>query len=307
MKQIDSDTQGPVVLELQNVCQEFYSETGEAHKVLDNINIKVREEEFIALVGPSGCGKTTLLNIIGGFYQPVSGNVTIEGKPAGGPNRDRGIVYQDYALFPWMTVLDNIVYGIELEKINYLEKYFNFFKYLKVKKEATEKAKYYLNETGLYDASHKFPHQLSGGMRQRVAIAQALIMKPKILLMDEPFGALDVQTREALQILMLKIRENEHNTVFFVTHDLEEALYIGSRVVVLSQYHNMTGGKSMGAQVVYDEVLPPELNFLPTDLKDTSKFRNMIGKLMKVGFEPQVNKDIEAFNKKHAHLSNNAS
>lgn len=298
-----SQNQEPVVLELKGIHQEFLSETGDVHKVLDNINLTVRKEEFIALVGPSGCGKTTLLNIIGGFLQPGLGTVYIENKPAGRPNRDRGIVYQDYALFPWMTVLDNIVYGIELEKINYLEKYINPFKYRKVRKDATEKAEYYLEETGLSDAANKYPHQLSGGMRQRVAIAQALIMKPKILLMDEPFGALDVQTREALQILMLKIREDEHNTVFFVTHDLEEALYIGSRVIVLSQYHNMKDGKSNGAQIVYDEILPPELNFLPTDLKDTSKFRDMISTLMKVGFEPGVNKEIEAFNKQHTHTT----
>jgi NitT/TauT family transport system ATP-binding protein len=296
----DNTATEPIVLELKNVSQEFKSETGNVHKVLDSINLTVRNEEFIALVGPSGCGKTTLLNIIGGFYPPVSGEVLIEDAPAGRPNRDRGIVYQDYTLFPWMTVLDNIIYGMELEKINYLEKYFNFFKYRKIKKEATEKARYYLEETGLSDAADNFPYQLSGGMRQRVAIAQALIMKPKILLMDEPFGALDVQTREALQILMLKIREDENNTVFFVTHDLEEAIYIGSRVIVLSQYHNIKDGISHGAQVVHDVVLPDELNFLPTDVKDTSKFRDMIGTLMKAGFEPGVTKDIEDFNKKHA-------
>ncbi|MBN2443523.1 MAG: ABC transporter ATP-binding protein [Spirochaetales bacterium] len=300
MRDKEISSQEPVVLELKNVCQEFSNETGKVNKILDTINLTVREEEFIALVGPSGCGKTTLLNIIGGFYPPSSGEVLIQGKPAGRPNRDRGIVYQDYALFPWMTVLDNIIYGIELEEINYLEKYFNFLKFTRVRKKATEKAKYYLEETGLSDAADKFPFQLSGGMRQRVAIAQALIMKPKILLMDEPFGALDVQTREALQILMLKIRENEHNTVFFVTHDLEEALYVGSRVIVLSQYHNIKDGKPNGARIVYDKELPDELNFLPTDVKDSSKFRDMIGTLMKVGFEPRINKDIENFNKQHA-------
>jgi len=299
MNNTDNQTQDQIVLELKNISQVFYSETGVANPVLDNINLTVREEEFIALVGPSGCGKTTLLNIIGGFLEPSEGEVLVEENPAGRPNRDRGIVYQDYALFPWMTVLDNIIYGIELEDINYLEKYFNFIKYRRVRKEATEKAKYYLEQTGLSDAAYKYPHQLSGGMRQRVAIAQALIMKPKILLMDEPFGALDVQTREALQILMLKIREDENNTVFFVTHDLEEALYIGSRIIVLSQYHNMHDGKSHGAQVVYDKVLPPELNFLPTDLKDTSKFRHMIGELMKIGFEPKINEEIDTFNKQH--------
>ncbi|MBN2535431.1 MAG: ABC transporter ATP-binding protein [Spirochaetales bacterium] len=300
----DHRNQETPALILEGICQEFRSETGDVNKVLDTINLTVNKEEFVAVVGPSGCGKTTLLNIIGGFLPPVSGEVFIEGKPAGRPNRDRGIVYQDYALFPWMTVLDNIVYGIELEKINYLEKYINIFKYRKVRKDAIEKAKYYLEETGLSDAAHKYPHQLSGGMRQRVAIAQALIMEPKILLMDEPFGALDVQTREALQILMLRIREDEHNTVFFVTHDLEEALYIGSRVVVLSQYHNVKDGKFCGAQIVYDEILPPELNFLSTDLKDTSQFRDMVGTLMKVGFEPGLNKEIEAFNEQHPQSSN---
>jgi NitT/TauT family transport system ATP-binding protein len=288
-----------MVLELKNVCQEFTSEKGAVNRVLDLINLSVKKEEFVAVVGPSGCGKTTLLNIIGGFARPVAGEVLIEGKPAGRPNRDRGIVYQDYTLFPWLTVLDNIVYGLELEKINFLEKYFNFIKFGKVRKQAVEEAKFYLEETGLSEASRKYPHQLSGGMRQRVAIAQALIMKPKILLMDEPFGALDVQTREALQIMMLKIRESERNTIFFVTHDLEEAIYLGTRVIVLSQFHNMKNGKSNGAQIVFDQVLPPELNFLSTDLKDTSKFRHMIDALMKVGFEPGVNREIEDFNKKH--------
>ncbi|MBN1699713.1 MAG: ABC transporter ATP-binding protein [Spirochaetales bacterium] len=295
----DMAMQTDTVLELKDISQEFECDDGTIHRVLDHINLKVKREEFISLVGPSGCGKTTLLNIIGGFMPPAGGEVLVDGKTAGRPNRDRGIVYQDYALFPWMTVLDNITYGLELEKINFLEKYIVPFKFMKIRRESVEKARYYLEETGLSEAAHKFPHQLSGGMRQRVAIAQALIMKPKILLMDEPFGALDVQTREALQIMMLKIRESEDNTIFFVTHDLEEALYIGTRIIVLSQYHNIRDGKPSGAQVVHDEVLPPELNFLSTDLKDTSKFRDMIGKLMKVGFEPRVNREIEAFNKEH--------
>lgn len=284
------------LLQLKDICQQFPDNQGGIHKVLDNITCDIKKGDFVSIVGPSGCGKTTLLNLVGGFSKQSSGEILLNNKPISKPNRDRGIVYQDYALFPWMTVLDNIVYGFELEKIDFLEKYIKPRKFHRVKKEAIEKAQFYLEQTGLISAIDKYPHQLSGGMKQRVAIAQAMIMKPQILLMDEPFGALDIQTRESLQIMMLKIREMENNTIFFVTHDLEEAIYVSNRIIVLSQYHNQKNGRNGGAQIVYDEYLPDSLNFLSTEVKNTSNFRHLIDELMHKGFEPSLSKEIDQFN-----------
>ncbi len=267
----------------------IYGSQNASKVVLDGVNLRVKHGEFVAVVGPSGCGKTTLLNLIAGFIHPTSGEVLVNGVPVERPNRNTGIVFQDYTLFPWLTAQDNVAYGMELEEIKFLMKWLRPFHFRRKHREYRQRARHYLREVGLEDAAEKKPHQLSGGMKQRVAIAQEIIRSPSILLMDEPFGALDPQTREVLQVLILKIHEQEKNTIFFVTHDLEEAVYVAERVVVLSQYNH--DGK--GAQIVKDMPVPV---FRSTDAKRTGDFGDLIQEIRMVGFTPEQKAVVETFN-----------
>jgi NitT/TauT family transport system ATP-binding protein len=186
---------------------------------LERVTLDVEEGSFTCLLGPSGCGKSTLLGMIAGFVRPSSGAVLVDGVEITRPGADRGIVFQDYALFPWRTVRQNVAFGPMIGGAS--------------KAQCRARADHYLAMVGLSAHGGKFPAQLSGGMKQRVAIARALANRPSVLLMDEPFGALDAQTRELLQEELLRIRELEHNTVVFVTHSIAEALVLGDRVVVM--------------------------------------------------------------------------
>ncbi|MHC1563914.1 MAG: ABC transporter ATP-binding protein, partial [Candidatus Hecatellaceae archaeon] len=172
------------------------------------------------IVGPSGCGKTTLLRIIAGLEKPTSGKVLVDGKTVMGPGSDRAMVFQEYALFPWRTILGNVAFGLELKKLS--------------RNEIVGKAEEYIRLVGLSGFEEKYPHQLSGGMMQRAALARALACEPHILLMDEPFGALDAQTRNFMQGELLNIWEKTRKTIVFVTHNVEEAVYIGDRIVILT-------------------------------------------------------------------------
>jgi NitT/TauT family transport system ATP-binding protein len=188
---------------------------------LAGIDIELSEGEFVSIVGPSGCGKSTLLYIIGGFLTADRGRVEVEGKPVTAPGVDRGVVFQEYALFPWLTVTQNIGYGLEMNGVPPCER------------EQIEKR---LIETiGLQGFEHCFPRELSGGMKQRVAIARTLAYDPKILLLDEPFGALDAQTRESMQDELLRLWQANRKTVLMVTHDVTEAVYLSGRVIVMSR------------------------------------------------------------------------
>lgn len=189
-------------------------------EALQDINLSIRDHEFVCFIGPSGCGKTTLLRIIAGLDDPSSGSVYLDGDPILGPGPERGMVFQEYSLFPWRTVIDNIAFGLELKGVN--------------KKERLERSKQYLKMVGLERFSDRYPHELSGGMKQRVAIARALVNDPKALLMDEPFGALDAQTRNIMQSELLRIWEEERSTVVFVTHSVDEAIYLADRIVIMS-------------------------------------------------------------------------
>ena len=195
-------------------------ETGDNHLAVENVSLDVRENEFLVVVGPSGCGKSTLLSAIAGFLKPVSGLLTMNGKEIDGPGADRGVVFQDYALLPWKTVLDNVAIGLKFRAVP--------------KAKRNQVAQGFLDMAGLGDAGDKYPHQLSGGMRQRAAAARTLTNEPEIMLMDEPFAAVDAQTRMTLQEELVRIWEQSHVTVFFVTHSVEEAIFLGDRVVVLS-------------------------------------------------------------------------
>jgi ABC-type nitrate/sulfonate/bicarbonate transport system ATPase subunit len=187
---------------------------------VDDASFRIDDGEFVALLGPSGCGKSTLLRIVAGLDRPTAGEVLLDGRRIEAPGADRGMVFQSYTLFPWLTVLDNVCFGLRERGL--------------ARAAQLEIANGFIAKVGLVGFEHHFPKQLSGGMQQRTAIARALANDPRILLMDEPFGALDHQTRELMQELLLAIWEAERKTVLFVTHDIDEAVFMGSRVVVMS-------------------------------------------------------------------------
>ncbi|MDO4554768.1 MAG: ABC transporter ATP-binding protein [Lachnospiraceae bacterium] len=188
---------------------------------LAGINLEVDESEFVVIVGPSGCGKSTLLNIVGGLEQATSGRVMISGKEVTEPGADRGMVFQGYSLFPWLSVRQNVEFGLKMKGVS--------------KSEREKTAQEYIDLVGLSGFEESFPNQLSGGMKQRVAIARTLAAKPEILLMDEPFGALDAQTRVVMQELLADVSRKTQNTILFITHDIDEAILLGSRIYVMSR------------------------------------------------------------------------
>lgn len=187
---------------------------------LQDFNLDIREGEFFTIVGPSGCGKSTFLNVLAGLALKTGGNIQIDGQEFSGINLHQGVVFQGYALFPWRTVLQNIEVGLEIRKVP--------------KRERQQTAAHFLNLVGLNGFGHRYPHELSGGMRQRVAIARALAYSPSLLLMDEPFAALDAQTREVLQSELLRIWEQHNTTIVFITHSLDEAIYLSDRIAVMT-------------------------------------------------------------------------
>lgn len=213
-------------IELRNVTKEFVVRPTKDQpkatvlRALEDVSLTVPSGEFLTLVGPSGSGKTTLLDLLGGLSAPTSGKVLVDGKEVRGPGLDRGIVFQQYALFPWRTALANVAFGLEQLPLS--------------RKERTERARTYLDLVGLSGFEERLPHELSGGMKQRVAIARSLAYEPGILLMDEPFAALDAQTREQLQDELVRIWRTTGTTAVFITHGIEEAVYLGQRVAVLS-------------------------------------------------------------------------
>ena len=208
-----------VKVKIDNVRRVFDTRNGEMI-ALNGVSLDIMENEFICVVGPSGCGKSTLLNIIAGLLEPTSGKVYCDGKEVAGTGTERGVVFQQYALFPWLTVKKNVMFGLKLKGIK--------------GKEAEETAMKYIKMVQLEDFVNHYPKELSGGMKQRVAIARAYAVNPSILLMDEPFGALDAQTRTQLQTELLKTWEEEQKTCFFITHDVEEAILLATKVVVMS-------------------------------------------------------------------------
>lgn len=207
-------------IKIENLRKVFEVRGGGNVVALNDVSFSVREGEFVCIVGPSGCGKTTLLKIIAGLERPTSGVVTLDGKPVSGPGRDRCMVFQEYALFPWRTVLKNITFGLENLGIP--------------KEERLKIAKRYIELVGLRGFEDRYPHELSGGMKQRVGIARALAIEPEVLLMDEPFGSLDAQTRNMLQKELLEIWEKTQKTILFVTHSVDEAVFLADKIVVLS-------------------------------------------------------------------------
>ena len=208
------------LLSIRGVARSFPSRRGAPTLALQETDLEAAENDFITILGPSGCGKSTLLRIVAGLDHPSSGEVSLDGKRVVGPGADRGMVFQSYTLFPWLTVRENVCFGLREHGLAILEQ--------------IDVAQSFIGRVGLTGFEHHYPKQLSGGMQQRTALARALANSPRILLMDEPFGALDHQTRELMQELLLGIWEAEQKTVLFVTHDIDEAVFMGSRVVVMS-------------------------------------------------------------------------
>lgn len=203
-----------------NHVSKVFEQRNEASPALTDISTEVRDEEFLCILGPSGCGKTTLLRMIAGLEPPTEGMIAIDGEPVTGPGRKMAMIFQDYSLYPWRTVIENIAFGLEVQDVD--------------RETRMKVAGSYLDLVGLREFGENFPYELSGGMRQRVAVARALAIDPSVLLMDEPFGALDAQTRNMLQIEILKIWEKTRKTILFVTHSVDEAVFLADRIMVLT-------------------------------------------------------------------------
>ncbi len=210
-----------VILEVKDLNKIYKTAKGEV-VALKNVNFKTYRREFVCVIGPSGCGKSTLIRILAGLESHTSGDVLLDNKPVTGPGRDRGMVFQGYTLFPWRTVKKNVMFGLEMNGIT--------------GEEAVREADLWLELVGLEKFANAYPHELSGGMKQRVAIARALVNQPRILLMDEPFGALDAQSRAKMQAHLLEIWRNIDITILFITHDLDEAIFLADRILVLKAH-----------------------------------------------------------------------
>jgi ABC-type nitrate/sulfonate/bicarbonate transport system ATPase subunit len=333
-------------IDAQNVSVKYTEEEGTVRTILNDISLRVQRQELLTVVGPSGCGKSTLLRLILGAQFPNTGTVLIDGNKVECVSRDCGIVYQSYSLFPHLSVLDNICFGLVLEQTNLLQalsaapiiaaeqvgeailkrsrgskakrecpeddepivpvtgaapptpperkqqslisKALDIFPFIKARRIAREQALDYLVDIGLDSSdADKYPHELSGGMRQRVAIAQAVIMQPKILLMDEPFGALDQTRREEMQDFIFEQWQKHQLTLFFVTHDLDEAVKLGTRLICLSQYwaneHNHAG---QGSRILVDrKVLGGEIR--PSTFAESDDFKSLIHEIGQAGLSPQ--------------------
>lgn len=213
--------QRPVVLELEHLGRSFSGSDG-AIPVLHDLNFRVHRREFVCVIGPSGCGKSTLIRLLAGLDQATTGRILLDGQPVAAPGPDRGMVFQGYTLFPWSTLVRNVMFGLEMQGMD--------------KGNAEREARQWLALVGLERFADHYPAQISGGMKQRVAIARALAAQPRILLMDEPFGALDAQTRAQMQSHLLEIWRNVDVTILFITHDLDEAILLADRILVLKAH-----------------------------------------------------------------------
>ena len=249
------EAESPNVLELKNLSKTFVNPDGRTFQAVHDINLAVRDEpgvgEFRVFLGPSGCGKSTILNIVAGLFPPTTGEALLRGRPITGPGPDRGMVFQSYSSYPWLTVLDNVAFGMKLRGVP--------------RGEREKVARSWIKKVGLEGTEKKYPGQLSGGMRQRVAIARTLAVKPQIILMDEPFGALDVQTRLGMQNLINELWEEIEGTILFVTHDIPEAVYLADKIHILSANPG-----------TFVEEITVDLPLHRTeDLKSTARFREL--------------------------------
>ena len=209
-------------IEVKNINKSFISKKNDQLSVLKDVNLNIDDGELVCLLGPSGCGKTTLLRLIAGLDQPTSGEIIANGEKVVEPSGDRAVIFQQYSLFPWLTVLQNVTFGLEMTNKG-------------SKEENIETAERYLTRVGLIDFKDSYPHELSGGMKQRVAIIRSLLNHSPILLMDEPFSALDMQNRHKLQEQLIGVWKRFENTIVFVTHDVDEAVYLADKIVIMDK------------------------------------------------------------------------
>ncbi|MCP4645453.1 MAG: ATP-binding cassette domain-containing protein [bacterium] len=298
-------THEDIVLECRGVSHWFGPK-----RVLHDVNVGVMHGEIVGLVGPSGCGKSTLLRAVVGTHPPRRGCVLMrtpngDAVPVRQPGRDRGIVYQHYSLYPFLTAQQNVAVGLMLDQTSIPFRLLRFPKWRQIRKQHLSEAAAFLERLGLGDAIKRYPSELSGGMRQRVAIAQALIMKPRVLLLDEPFGALDEATREDLQRLLLTLylencQQKQRGlpppyTILIVTHELNEAIFVGDRVVGLSQYWDWRRDgftEPPGATVVYDQTAPV---FRPEDERDFARLRDQREQVRRAVFDPSYCQERDQF------------
>jgi NitT/TauT family transport system ATP-binding protein len=270
------------------------SDKSKHNVVLKDIDLSVNKGEFCTVVGPSGCGKSTILRLILGQERPTSGVVSLGNKVIGSPCDRRGIIYQNYSLFPHLTVLENVMSHYKFNN-GLIKRFLNKADYARAKEEAM----HYLKKVRLNGSENKYPEELSGGMRQRASIAQSLIAKPEILLMDEPFSALDPGTREDLQLFTKEIWEENKMTIFFVTHDLEESVFLGTRILVVSQFYTDEENpnfatKDQGSLIVFDEDISKYND------KSSSEFHQMIQTIRMEGLNEEHRQHIKDFKLSHA-------
>jgi NitT/TauT family transport system ATP-binding protein len=277
-----------------------YPMNGGRRIILNNIDLNVRDGEFLSLVGPTGCGKSTLLRLVLGSQFPTRGEVLVGGRPVTGVGRDCGIVFQKYSLFPHLTVVENIAFGPVLEHTAILQRVLHTPAYRRVRRQYLAEARDYLERIGLNPADEdKYPYELSGGMQQRVAIAQALMMRPKVLLMDEPFGALDHNTRIDMQMLILEQWQAYGMTIIFVTHDLEEACYVGTRIIGLSQYWSDDEGRPGVGAVIVTDLPTPGGHPKPTTIRSTPEFTALLERVRHDALDPDNRQRLQQFNLTH--------
>ncbi len=253
---IHSGSAGVPVIEFRRVSVRFGAFTA-MHGVSFQIEDVPGKGEFITIIGPSGCGKSTLLNLVAGFLKPTEGEVLVQGMPVSGPGRDRGMIFQQYSSFPHLTALQNVMFGLEINRL------------CPDSESRRKRAEEAIEQVGLSGHRHKFPHQLSGGQQQRVAIARSLVMEPKILLMDEPFSALDEPTRLEMQELIVQLWHRIQPTILCVTHNVTEAVYLGERVWIFSQ---------APGQIAYDirDTIPRTVGVPPLVAQEKDEFKNAV-------------------------------
>jgi NitT/TauT family transport system ATP-binding protein len=257
-------------LQAIDVRMEYYQpRTNSRLLAIDSFSISIEEGEFVSIVGPSGCGKSTFLKIVDGLVEPTGGTLLVDGHTISKPGQDRAMVFQDASLFPWYTVLDNVAYGLECQGVR--------------RKEARARAEPFIELVGLAGFGHHYPYELSGGMQQRVNLARALAVDPELLLMDEPFAALDAQTREVMQSELLSIWQRAHRTVLFITHQIDEAIYLSDRVLVMSA----RPGRLL-ADVPVDIPRPRELQ-----VKRSARFLDYVDRIWNL-IESQVKRTMDA-------------
>jgi NitT/TauT family transport system ATP-binding protein len=277
------------LLEVRNIAK-TYLVSGKNRVVFDQISFDVSMGELVALVGPSGAGKSTLLRLILGQERPSSGELLLDGQPLGYPDIRRGIVPQHYGLFPHLTVIENLMLGDRLNR--------GWMEWRREQQPLRSRAEEFLRAADLAEHRDRYPHQLSGGQQQRAAVMQALLKDPAIILMDEPFGALDPGTRERMQVFLLNLWEKRKKTILFVTHDLEEAVFLAPRIIALSPYNRES--KTVGtSRIVYDKTVRDRWRPLATESKKDPRFTETIEAIRDIAYEPDRDNQIGDFDARH--------